>query len=238
MRPAADFHSHILPGVDDGSRSVEESLKMLRLLAQQGIRYVLATPHFYANHDSPERFLRRRNAAWQELSSAMRDIPGIPRVGLAAEVYYFHGISDSEVLPQMAFPGGKYILLEMPHSPWTEVMYREMEDIYVKWGITPVIAHVDRYIGPFRTHGIPDRLAQLPVLVQANAEFFLQRGTVRLAHQMLKKDKIHLLGSDCHNLKSRSPNIGDALAVIENRLGQDALHRLNSYEKMLLNMQP
>ena len=60
MDRRVDFHSHILPGVDDGSRSVEESLEMLRAVARQGIGTVVATPPFYANHDTPERFLRRR----------------------------------------------------------------------------------------------------------------------------------------------------------------------------------
>ena len=55
-----DFHSHVLPGVDDGSASVEESLAMLRLAAQQGIRRVVATPHFYPRYDDLERFLERR----------------------------------------------------------------------------------------------------------------------------------------------------------------------------------
>ena len=58
-----DFHSHILPGIDDGSKSVEMSIKMLRREAQQGISRVVATPHFYPQTDNPERFLRRRAEA-------------------------------------------------------------------------------------------------------------------------------------------------------------------------------
>jgi protein-tyrosine phosphatase len=92
MRPA-DFHSHILPGGDDGSRSVNESLKMLSLDADQGIRRVIATPHFYANHDTPERFLKRREAAWSHLREAVEGFSGLPEIVLGAEVYYFPGMS-------------------------------------------------------------------------------------------------------------------------------------------------
>ena len=60
MANIIDFHSHILPGIDDGSRSLEESLEMLSLEAQCGIRHVVATPHFYPGHDHPSRFLARR----------------------------------------------------------------------------------------------------------------------------------------------------------------------------------
>lgn len=62
-----DFHSHILPGIDDGSASVEESLKLLEMLAEQGVKTVVATPHFYPDRTSVSDFLRRRDAAYQRL---------------------------------------------------------------------------------------------------------------------------------------------------------------------------
>ena len=123
MGACVDFHSHILPGVDDGSKSVEESLELLRMEAQQGIRHVLATPHFYASHDTPERFLKRRAAAWEKLRAAMANEPGLPEVTLGAEVYYFNGISDSDVLKELTIGKKRFILIEMPLPPWTDRMY-------------------------------------------------------------------------------------------------------------------
>ena len=67
-----DFHSHVLPGVDDGSASVAESISMLRLEVEQGIHHVVATPHFYARYDSPESFLKKRDAAEELLRSRER----------------------------------------------------------------------------------------------------------------------------------------------------------------------
>jgi protein-tyrosine phosphatase len=113
-------------------------------------------------------------------------------------------------------------------------MYRELSDIWTMRGITPIIAHVDRYISPFRTYHITERLAQLPVLVQANAEFFLHRSTARWALRLLRADKIQLLGSDSHNLTSRPPNLGDALQVINTRLGMDAIGQIQSYQRQVL----
>lgn len=234
MRALTDFHSHILPEVDDGSRSIEQSLEMLRMEGEQGIRRVVATPHFYARQDTPERFLRRRESAWNALRGEMESLENPPVVELGAEVYYFSGISDSEVISELSISGERGILVEMPPAPWTDSMYRELEGIYVKRGITPIIAHVDRYIAPLRTYGIPRRLAELPVLVQANAEFFLQCSTARMALKMLKEDKIHLLGSDCHDLKSRAPNLGAACQRIRKTLGEGALERIVACEDMIL----
>ena len=114
-------------------------------------------------------------------------------------------------------------------------MYRELEQIWVKQNLTPVIAHIDRYIGPFRTHGIPERLEDLPVLVQANAEFFLDRRTSRMALRMLRENRIHLLGSDCHNLTSRKPDLGRAVQKIEKTLGPSVISRLREFEDLVLS---
>jgi protein-tyrosine phosphatase len=234
MDRRVDFHSHILPGVDDGSRSVEESLEMLRAEARQGIGTVVATPHFYANHDTPERFLRRRAAAWEMLQTAMAQEAGLPEVILGAEVYYFSGISDSDQLHRLTIGQKRYIMLEMPTLPWTQNMYQEMENIYTKHGITPIIAHIDRYISPLRHRQILDRLEELPVLVQANSDFFLRPMTAPLALRMLKEKRIHLLGSDCHNCSTRKPELGRAIEKIEKHLGASAMEHLRFYEETVL----
>lgn len=234
MDRRVDFHSHILPGVDDGSRSVEESLEMLRAEARQGIGTVVATPHFYANHDTPERFLRRRAAAWEMLQTAMALEAGLPEIILGAEVYYFSGISDSDQLHRLTTGQKRYIMLEMPTVPWTQNMYQEMENIYTKHGITPIIAHIDRYISPLRHRQILDRLEELPVLVQANSDFFLRPMTAPLALRMLKEKRIHLLGSDCHNCSTRKPELGRAIEKIEKHLGAAAMEHLRFYEETVL----
>ena len=230
MPMPVDFHSHILPGIDDGSACVEESLKMLRLEWQQGIRHVVATPHFYPREDTPDAFLLRRERAARSLEG----FADIPAITLGAEVYFFRGMSQSDALQKLTIGKSRYILIEMPPAPWSEDLYRELEAIRTLQGLTPVIAHIDRYIGPLRTYGIPERLAQLPVLVQANGEFFLERPTAALALRLLKGDKIHLLGSDCHDLTHRPPNLGDAVQRIRRKLGPEALDKIRAYEDQIL----
>ena len=230
MSGIVDFHSHILPRIDDGSASLEESIAMLRMEAEQGIHHVVATPHFYPQHNHPESFLRRRREVEMRLREEMARHSGLPEVSVGAEVYFFSGISESDVLQQLTIGSKRCILLEMPQSPWTEAMYRELEQIPARQGLTPIMAHVDRYIGPFRTFGIPERLAELPVLVQANASFFLRRSTARMALRMLKEDRIHFLGSDCHDPESRPPRLGEAVEKIRGSLGDRVLDRIADYQ--------
>lgn len=223
MAQIIDFHSHILPGIDDGSSSVERSIAMLLAERAQGISHVVLTPHFYAHSDSPEHFLSCRAEAEKLLRQAMAEKPELPTLSLGAEVYYFNGLCYSESLPLFAIDGGQYVLIELPMPPYSDRIFRELEWIYEKRGMIPILAHIDRYLAPFHTRSLLERLSTLPVLLQANADFFLTRSTRSLALRMLKKGQIRLLGSDCHDLSGRAPNLGPALDIIRHRLGEEAL---------------
>lgn len=229
-----DFHSHILPGMDDGSSSVEMSMAMLRMEAEQGVRHVIATPHFYPQNDTLERFLDKRNRTYAQMCSEMDEENDLPQISLGAEVYFFRGMNQSEALDQLTINGGKCVLIEMPPAPWPEEIYRELAAISTQRGLTPIIAHIDRHVRPFRTHGIIKKLAEMPVLVQANAEFFVDRRTAGLAMRLLKSGNIHLLGSDCHNLSTRKPNLDTAIHRIRRELGESVLKYIQNYESKIL----
>lgn len=207
---------------------------MLRLEVEQGIHHVVATPHFYARYDSPESFLKKRDAAEELLRKEMKKHSGLPELSVGAEVYFFRGMSESEFLSQLTIRGKSCILIETPHAPWSEESFRELEAIWEKRRIIPIIAHIDRYIAPFRTHRIPEKLARMPVYVQANAEFFLERSTAAMAMRMLKADRIQLLGSDCHNMDSRKPDLAEAVERIQRKLGNDAIEMIRAYESKIM----
>lgn len=234
MSSVIDFHTHVLPLIDDGSASLDESLALLRMEAEQGVSRVVATPHFYAQVDSLRPFLERRAAAVSSLREAMKAFPELPQLSVGAEVHYFTGIGDVDILSELAIDNGRYVLIEMPMAVWTDKMYRDLENIHVHFGLTPIIAHVDRYIGPLQTYGIPERLMELPVLIQANASFFQRFSTKRMALRMLESGQIHLLGSDCHNLKDRPVNIKQTVDLIEKKLGQETIARINACEQRIL----
>ena len=209
-------------------------MAMLRLSAEQGVRHMIATPHFYAHHDNPEAFFERRTHSFARLQEAMAGDTELPQITLGAEVYYFSGISNTQILRDLAIGQSEYVLIEMPMPPWTDKMYLELENITRKQGLIPIIAHVDRYIRPLKTFGIPRRLEEMQLPVQANASFFLQNSTARMAMKMLRQDRIHLLGSDCHNMDSRRPNLGQAVELIGRKLGTEALRQIGAYEARIL----
>jgi len=226
MNGLIDFHTHCLPCVDDGSTSVKMSLEMLRMEAEQGVKKVVATPHFYAHHDTPEHFLERRERAEQQLREAMAAYTGLPELHVGAEVAFFRGMSESEVLQNLRIDDTQYILIEMPAAPWQEIVYQEVQQIYHKQGLTPVIAHVERYLPLFQSNHVMEQLMGLPVLIQANASFLLRRSTSKTAFRFLREGKIHLLGSDCHNLESRAPNLGQAFDRMKMRFSDEIIGKI------------
>ncbi len=229
-----DFHSHILPKTDDGSSTINESIEMLTLTRMQGIDRIVATPHFYASDESPSEFLSRRDYNYQKLISSVKEM-SLPEIIKGAEVGFFEGMSDCCELRDLMIAGTPLLMVEMPVCRWSDRMLYELNAIYEKQGIIPLIAHIDRYIKLLHDKKIINKLSGLPILIQANASFFTNKKTARLSLSLLSKEKIHLLGSDCHNTVSRPQNLGDAYEVICEKLGTDYLKRISANEKLVFS---
>lgn len=226
-----DWHSHILPGVDDGSRNVAESVSLLNMQMSQGVSTVVATPHFYANDESVESFLDRRRGALERLKAELPERS--PEIRLGAEVRYYQGISRMLGLKDLRVEGSKILLLEMPMSKWTEYMVRELVELSGMGGIRIVLAHVERYLG-LQKQDVWTRMYESGILTQVNASFFISLASRRRALSLLRDGNIHFLGSDCHNVTSRPPQIGKAFEMIQKKLGDEYISQMNEYGYSML----
>lgn len=217
-----DFHMHVLPGIDDGSKDVATSVKMLRASAAYGIDTVCATSHFYAHDNSISKFLARRQAAYDQLMDTAARRNDLPAVRLGAEVLFFTGISTVDDLEKLCLEGTDLLLLEMPFIRWTEHMLREVEAIRMR-GLQPVAAHIERYMS-IQPRRLLNNFFGLGTYIQCNASFFTSRKTARHALGMLRRGQIQFLGSDAHNMAGRAPDLGAALAVIDRKLGASVVN--------------
>jgi protein-tyrosine phosphatase len=229
-----DWHNHVLPNMDDGSHSVAESIAMLRAQVSQGVTTVIATPHFYANDESVTSFLERRSRSMETLREQCAD-DGLPSLRLGAEVRYYPGISRMEGISSLCIEGSNLLLLEMPMSRWTKSMVRELIEMSGRGGICLVLAHIDRYFS-LQSREVWSSLLDNGILMQTNASFFSAFTTRRKALSLLKEGYVHLLGSDCHNMTSRPPQMERALDIIQKRLGVDYLCQMNEYGYSLLDI--
>lgn len=214
-----DIHTHILPGMDDGSGSLEESLAMARESARQGVRLLAATPHFYATQEDPNSFLRRREKSLALLESAWQD--SFPTLLVGAEVRYFDGISRVEKIAHLTLDHTRILLLEMPFTSWSRRMVEEVLELQRSRGLQVLLAHVERYLKD-QDGQVWETFRQNGVWMQCNANFFLRWQTKRKAQALFKKGEIQMLGSDTHNMTTRPPNLAMARDALVKSLGQAA----------------
>ena len=229
-----DWHSHILPGMDDGSRDPAESLQLLQMLSQQGADTVVATPHFLANDESVDEFLQRRKKAFDALSPQLSE--NLPKILLGAEVKYYPGIARMTGLPDLCIEGSRLLLLEMPMSRWTEYTLRELETLAGTGGVHVLLAHIDRYVS-LQRRDVWDRLLDRGILMQANANFFTEFASRGKAIKLLRQGVIRFIGSDCHGVAFRPPHIGEAARIIEKKLGKDFFCEFCEYGSSMLAIQ-
>lgn len=228
-----DLHTHILPKMDDGSKSAEESVEMLKMQAKQGVRCVIATPHFYAEQESPQEFLCRRQKAHERLTAEIKRQQleeQLPEIRLGAEVRYFEGISHSSAVQQLTIEGSDLLLLEMPFVSWSKRILQEVKIMQRQSGVSVLLAHVERYRS---TQGffLERKLEEIGALVQCNAEFFLNKKSRKKALHLFEQGKIHLLGSDCHNCTVRPPNLGEAMQLLTEQFGDVAVRSLQDQQR-------
>ena len=226
-----DWHSHILPQMDDGSANVTESISMIEMQMSQGVDTVIATPHFYANDESVEAFLERRHKAWDELKSQLPE--NAPQIRLGAEVKYYQGISRLEKLRDLRIEGTRLLLLEMPMMAWTEYTIRELVEMSGKSDIKVILAHIERYLR-LQKQSVWERLYESGILMQINASFLTGCISGRKAVSLLRKGDVHFIGSDCHNMTSRAPQIGKAFEILEKKLGCEYISQMNEYGSTVL----
>lgn len=226
-----DFHSHFLPAIDDGSRSPAQSEQMLRTAFAQGVDVIVATPHFYAWHMDPQRFFSGRQKA---VESLCYDGSAMPQILLGAEVAYYDSMQFSEELELFCIGNSRLLLVEMPFTAWTERMVQNVSSLPVNQGVVPVLAHVERYLHYGKNKKWLPILREQGVLIQSNCEFFLSRLQGRRAVKMLQRGAIQFLGTDCHNMEDRQPNMGQTIRRITALGGEERLAEVDAATRKLL----
>lgn len=207
MVQICDMHGHFLPGMDDGCKDVQEAVALLRYSYSTGVRMMFATPHYYPI-ESVEDFLRRRQESYDALQAyiAANGITDIPQILLGAEVAYRQGIGNVEELHKLCLGSSQYLLLELPFEKWSNTLLRDVSNICCARGITPVFAHIERYVS-IQSRDIFSQLLQQDGLVQINAGALLKFPGNCRCKRLIRQGTAHLLGSDCHNMEVRKPNL-------------------------------
>lgn len=216
-----DIHSHILPEVDDGAKSLEESLEMCRLSAEDGIKVIVATPHahdsVHTTHDPG--FLQLK------VDELNRHLRGSPKVVLGCELRFTHdlvrNILTSKTAPTIA--GGPYALVEFPHAMVPPGSHRLLFEL-MNNQITPIIAHPERNQMMMNEPEVFYHMVEMGALGQVDSGSFTGQFGKRVrdaAQLMLENGLLHFIASDCHNTRNRLPGLSTAVTEVTEMVGPE-----------------
>lgn len=224
-----DFHSHILPAIDDGSQDVETSLKMLDISRQNGVDAVVLTPHCHPrSQEHIDKFLQRRDNAFKTLSSLVSE--DLPKIIPASEIRIYQDFHKYKRLDELCILGTNYILLEMPYELWKDYAFEEIYQL-TRLGFKPIMAHLDRFLDQEKHFR---EIFSLGSLVQMNTSAFLETATRKKMAKFFETGHIHVIGSDTHNLYERKPDMKDAWDVISKKFGAEYVDYIDYAGKSIL----
>ena len=215
-----DMHCHIIPSVDDGSDSLEMSLKMLHIEYGAGVRHIILTPHYRRGMFEKDRDTVEER--YEELkAAAARELPGL-QLYLGCEYH-----SDEEIVDRLRsdyryrMNGGKHVLLEFSEGD-PQKYIRERVYTLRSAGFLPAIAHIERISSCNKDLDFVAELGNMGCLIQVNADSVIGkdgRQAKKFSRDLIKEDLLDLIGSDGHNLSSRPVRIGECRNWIEKKAG-------------------
>ena len=199
-----DYHSHVLPKMDDGAKEIEISIEMLRKIKQQGISTVYATPHYYRHLETVDEFLKRRKSAFETISEEVKKLH--LHLKLGAEIYIERELCKENNIRLLSYENTQYILLEFPRTGFESWMLEEVEAICYSNHLIPVFAHLERYLDFFSSDEIAKILAFFPAIVQVNWSSLKNIRVLCWTRSLIRSGHPVIFGTDCHNLTNRKPD--------------------------------
>lgn len=194
-----DVHSHFIPGIDDGSQSIEGSLELIRGMAEFGYQKVITTPHVMSDtyKNTPEIILSGLEKVREAVAKAGMKI----KVDAAAEYYLDYGFSDKLKAKNLLTFGDNYVLFEMAFVNPFENLYQVTFDMQMA-GYKPVLAHVERYSFWHKDYSKYEELSSHGIILQMNINSVTghySSETKKAASWLIDHNLISLVGSDCHH---------------------------------------
>ena len=221
-----DIHSHILPGIDDGAKDIEEAKKLLEMSVKQGIERIIFTPHFYSERMKIQDFVAKRDRV-AEIVKGMIHSEGLDIETKMGTEVYFTPIIANFPLEQLAFSGTKYILIELITMYEPNDVVGAIKRIKHQ-GYTPIIAHVERYSYVAKNPVLLYEWIKAGALIQVNAESIISSRKIRKSiEQYCRWNLIHFVASDAHSVAHRPQNLEKGYALLSEEMSKKIINNAN-----------
>lgn len=216
-----DLHCHLLPGIDDGSKSLDESLEMARMLVADGVSIVACTPHIMPGVFNNDGWAIRQEI--EKLQQAIRDAEIPLYLVTGADVHIAPGLPQSlRSGAVLSLHDTRYVLIEPPHH----VAPPRIEDTFFELmtaGYVPVLTHPERLSWIEQRYSTVKRLFEAGTWMQITAGAILGDFGSRpkyWAERMIDEGACHIVATDAHNVKRRPPRLRAAFEALVKRVGE------------------
>lgn len=216
-----DAHCHILPGIDDGPKTVEDSEKLAQKLISMGFARIIATPHYYFYKETADRFIRRRTEAFKSVNFP-KGLSVLP----SAEVALESGLTRACDLKKLAIPGTNKILIELPMKKYNQKISEELYSIKMYHGLYPVLAHIERYDRFFDDDGYNDILSAEGIVFQISAFSLASFRQRRLFMKLYKSGANIVLGTDAHRIDFRVQDSAKGIKKLSKMIDSNEFERI------------
>lgn len=227
MQGYFDIHSHILPGVDDGAKDMEETRGMLLTAYEEGIRIIVATPHYVAGID--HSMVTQLKEIYETVAQMAASVSEEFQIVLGNELLYNLNLIDALKSGEaLTIDGTRYILVEFkPATSFREIWEGINHCIFA--GYIPILAHIERYSCLRKDYHLVKDLINSGAYIQLNLSS-IKKNIVssgsRFCHRLLKRKWVHFLGTDCHDLNQRVPHAQDTVNFLRIKYGEETIRRL------------
>lgn len=233
-----DVHSHILPGVDDGAGSMEETFHMLQIAFNQGIKIMIATPHYAvgAKNKPVHELINIKNQVQKEAEKIDKEF----KILLGNELYYSESIVEAlKTGNALTLADSRYVLVEFSVKESYKRIFHGLQE-FILAGYIPILAHVERYECLKGKDFLVKDLIDSGVYMQMNSMSLMGgflNSEAAYHRKLVTRGLIHLVGTDCHDEKVRIPQIENAIKALKKYSSDGLLHRLLTThpEKILEN---
>lgn len=221
-----DCHTHILPSIDDGAKTIEESCAMLQSLHSQSVKTICLTPHFFHQEEPVEDFLKKREEAYLKIKP-FSDSLGLTLV-LGCEMYYTESMFNIEDMSPLCLGGKNHLLVEFPYGiTFSNYTMEKIRKMIINQNVIPVFAHIERYTNFFKDEELINEFIYMGCKMQFNISslgsgYFNKRRILRY----IKEGQLQVLGTDCHNMTHRPPEYTYYKDIIIKKLGSSCFEKL------------
>ncbi len=229
-----DIHCHILPGLDDGSDNIEESVRMARLAADGGTKAIIVTPH----SNIPDSYTNYCDAHYVDTFNALKN--RLKEENIPLKIYPGHEIySAGDIVglikenKLLTLRSSDYLLIEFAFKEYGETVYRRLKELVAE-GFTPVVAHPERYAFVAEDDFAPIRLKEIGCLIQINKGSLkgsFGREARVISHSLIRHGIADFVASDAHSPYMRTPYLADVHDLICEIHSED-------YADLLLSINP